>query len=344
MEKEKLVTVIVPVHNMEAYLRPCLESILGQTYQAMEILLVEDGSTDQSAAICQEYEKRDGRIRMICQDNQGLSAARNRGLEAAAGEYVSFVDADDRIVPWYLEYLVRGLEECDVKMAVCDYMPCQMKEPLWKKQPAWESCKYVKMANDEVFAMAATMEQIKFVVSWGAVYRKELFEYIWFDEGKIHEDEFIFHRIYDRAPWICYVDLKMYFYTIRWNSLSKRNGNFRPHVDKVEALTMRALYLKEQGKERELLITARDILSQIIAVYDDAENKRAVYELFRKRKRLMEALTGRGKLYPFADLFAVSPGMFCWLRRGGRLWKKVRNRKKQYLDINFNDWEMGGKN
>lgn len=98
MEAQPLITVIVPVYNVEKYLRRCLDSIIRQTYQNLEILCIDDGSIDNSGEICEQYAARDARIKVIHQENQGLSTARNRGLDAAEGEYIAFVDSDDYIL------------------------------------------------------------------------------------------------------------------------------------------------------------------------------------------------------------------------------------------------------
>ena len=109
MEAQPLITVIVPVYNVEKYLRRCLDSIIGQTYQNLEILCIDDGSIDNSGVICEQYAARDARIKVIHQENQGLSTARNRGLDAAEGEYIAFVDSDDYILEDMFERLYIAL-------------------------------------------------------------------------------------------------------------------------------------------------------------------------------------------------------------------------------------------
>ena len=111
MEQQELISVIIPVYNVEKYLRECIDSVLNQSYQNLEIILVDDGSTDSSGEICDEYEKQDIRIRVIHQKNQGLSGARNTGFQNANGEYVYFLDSDDWIVPEAIKCLVKRAEE-----------------------------------------------------------------------------------------------------------------------------------------------------------------------------------------------------------------------------------------
>jgi len=108
---KKLVSIIVPVFNVEKYLRQCLDSILGQTFNQFEVIIVNDGSTDNSGAICQEYEARDNRIVYLEKENGGVSEARNLGLDFATSEYIIFIDSDDWIEPTYVEVLYEKIEE-----------------------------------------------------------------------------------------------------------------------------------------------------------------------------------------------------------------------------------------
>ena len=115
-----LISVIVPVYNAGVFLIPCLDSLLAQTYQNLEILLIDDGSVDESGVRCDEYAEKDPRVKVIHKENGGVSSARNLGLDIAQGEYIAFVDADDRIKPDYLEVLYQDIVEMKVDIAVCD--------------------------------------------------------------------------------------------------------------------------------------------------------------------------------------------------------------------------------
>ena len=118
---DELISIIVPVYNAEKYLPACVESLLSQTYGALEVILVNDGSKDGSAALCDTYAARDSRVRVIHQENQGVSTARNAGLDHAAGKYVAFVDADDYVKPDYLERLHGDMTAHDADFVTCCY-------------------------------------------------------------------------------------------------------------------------------------------------------------------------------------------------------------------------------
>lgn len=128
---EPLVSVIVPIYQAEPFLRKCLDSILEQSYTRMEIILIDDGSPDMSGSICEEYVQRDFRMRVIHQENRGVSSARNAGIESAAGQLVTFVDSDDWVAPEHVEILVRGIENCDC--SICGYWVEAQKSSIAQK-------------------------------------------------------------------------------------------------------------------------------------------------------------------------------------------------------------------
>ena len=131
------VSVIIPVYNSEAFLRQCIQSVIRQTYQNMEVLIIDDGSTDQSREVCEQFCRKDGRIRLYRQENKGVSSARNLGLEAAAGEYVFFLDSDDAIHPSLIEAAVCQAEVSKAELSFCSYVrltTLQMEEIQSQKQ------------------------------------------------------------------------------------------------------------------------------------------------------------------------------------------------------------------
>ena len=119
MKSVPCITIIVPVYNVEKYLRRCLDSIIGQTYQNLEILCIDDGSTDSSGEICKQYAAQDERIKVLRQENHGVSAARNKGLDAATGEYIAFVDSDDYIEADMIGRLYQALASAGAECAIC---------------------------------------------------------------------------------------------------------------------------------------------------------------------------------------------------------------------------------
>lgn len=214
------VSIIIPVYNAERYLGRCLESVLKQTYTDFEVLLINDGSLDRSGAICRKYANRDNRIRYIEQENRGLSAARNVGLDTARGEYVFFVDSDDYINFYTLEKIVYIIEHegCDIvciglgKVFENDEKPHEMKEvPV-----LYEKC------DNQVFYKNIISSHV-----CGKLYKKKLFEGINYPLGMNYEDIATTHRIFYRASIIAYTSAELYYYRIHSDSITnicnKRN-------------------------------------------------------------------------------------------------------------------------
>lgn len=192
------VSVIIPVYNVEKYLRECVDSVLAQTYENIEVILVDDGSPDSCPAICDEYAAHDARVRVIHQENRGLSAARNAGLSIAVGAYVAFVDSDDVISPIMYEQLVTAIESENADMAVCEYARDIAGLDTREEPPESYHC---FNSYDECLAMmtcAPSVRKITWtgVLVWNKLYRRELIKHKFNSECLIGEDlDFNLHYI-----------------------------------------------------------------------------------------------------------------------------------------------------
>lgn len=207
MEESKI-SVIVPVYKVEPYLRKCLDSIVNQTYQNLEIILVDDGSPDNSGAICDEYAAWDERIRVIHKANNGVSSARNAGLAVATGEWVGFVDSDDWIETDMYEYLLQGAEKYGAAVAVCGMRKAGTGVPL--------SFQYeeVRILNREQ-ALRELLGNTNMLLSCcGKLAKRELWEKVRFSDFKIGEDLLAMGRLLDRADVIvCLPEIKYNYLT-----------------------------------------------------------------------------------------------------------------------------------
>ena len=210
MKKNPLVSVIVPVYNVEKYLRQCLDSILGQTYKNLEIIIVNDGSTDSSANIIKEYKKTDDRIVVISQKNQGLSAARNAGVKKATGNYIMFVDSDDWIAPDIVEYLRPGRADVSI---------CSHYESSEGKNVSFNKSFKRKSMNPKM-ALTAMLKEHGFMVSaWGKLYKKDLFEDVFFPVGKLHEDLGTTYKLILASKKVVFLPEPKYYYRQREDSI-----------------------------------------------------------------------------------------------------------------------------
>ena len=245
------VSVIVPVYNVLPYLDRCIESIVRQTVQPIEIILVDDGSTDKSGARCDEWTAKDGRIRVLHQKNGGLSAARNTGIGAAVGKYFMFTDSDDWIEPDMMEKLLFAAETCNAQIAECNYehiFPDHIeKEKL--SGGDWLIADRHRAASEEVH-----WGRFK-GVAWNKLYRRELFtEDIRYPAGKCYEDEFLTHRLFYKAERLVSIEDILYHYD-RTRKDSITGQAFYVHgADRIEAMRAHTCFLREHREERLYLI------------------------------------------------------------------------------------------
>lgn len=223
MGNRGLVSVVVPVYNVDRYLPACLDFILAQVYPTLEVILVDDGSTDESAAICDRYADRDVRIHVIHQPNGGLSNARNTGIDHCRGEYVLFVDSDDLVSPYLVERLLYVLESTGADISICD--PLHIETVPDSLDGVLDTDFRVMTPREAILEM---WYQTSFLPSaWGKLFRRELFEGIRFREGICYEDIDIMHRLFERASVIAYTPSKLYFYRHRSGSITQEEYSER---------------------------------------------------------------------------------------------------------------------
>ena len=244
-----MISVIVPVYSVEPYLRQCVDSILGQTFKDLEILLIDDGSPDRCGNICDEYSSIDSRVKVYHTGNRGLSAARNLGLQNASGEYIGFVDSDDWIEEDMYEVLLRLLEETEADVSVCDYT----QEPV-----SFEKNFYPEKAvyNGTNAMIALLNKEINYNV-WNKLYRREMLQGIRFPEGKNYEDIAAMHSIMHVARKAAVIPTVKYHYRVRNESITKTNSA-RNLMDYADAYLDSYGFLKS---ELSGLLAKEDLLS-----------------------------------------------------------------------------------
>lgn len=247
-----MISVIIPVYNVSAFLVRCLDSVLGQTYQALEIILVDDGSTDESPNICDEYEARDHRVRVIHQENAGLSGARNAGLEIATGTYIAFVDSDDFIHPAMYESLLQALQQTGADMAVSGIVKVNetdCKDLTFPPLPSGELPVVSFHTREDILAQLQERDA-QTVVAWSKLYKKELFEKTRFPQGRLHEDAAVIHKILWQCQIVCYVDMEFYYYVQRGSSIMCSALESEKGIrDGIAAYRDRIDFFTEQGAE-----------------------------------------------------------------------------------------------
>lgn len=215
-----LISVIVPIYNVEKYLNKCINSIIEQTYQNIEIILVDDGSNDSSEKICDEYAKKDKRVKVIHKKNGGVSEARNFGIENSNGKYIAFIDSDDYITNDYIEYLYRILKENKADISCCNFEYVYSDKEN-KKIDNQQDNVYI---YNQLEALKELLYQRNIDTSlWGKLIKKDLFDNLKFPCGEIYEDFAVFYKILLKIEKIIYSNIKKYFYMQREKSILSTN-------------------------------------------------------------------------------------------------------------------------
>lgn len=251
VDMEPLISVIIPVYKVENYLRRCVDSVLAQTYQNMEILLIDDGSPDECPKICEEYAVKDPRIRVVHQENKGLSGARNTGIGQAKGAYLSFLDSDDIYSPYFLESLYRAISAYDADISQCrwEYMHGDHLKETYRPEAECEC-----LTGREMLGRLYIQTGAYYVVAWNKLYKKELFKEIRYPEGRIHEDEATTYRLFDLAKKCVLVDNALYGYFVGTGGTSiTRNGFQMKKLDWIRANEERVCFFLEKDYQ-ELIV------------------------------------------------------------------------------------------
>ena len=233
------ISVIVPVYKVEPYLRRCVDSILGQTFTDFELILVDDGSPDDCGAICDKYAEQDQRVHVIHQENGGLSAARNAGIDWAFANsdsaWLAFVDSDDWVHPRYLELLYRAVETDHTKISVCDYVETDTVLPF--EEPA----EGTTIRDWDEFSLN---RNVCATVAWNKLYARELFKDLRYPIGKTHEDEFVTYKLLIQAEKVSFLTATLYYYYQNPEGITKSKFSLN-RLDVIDAVEERIGYVKK---------------------------------------------------------------------------------------------------
>ncbi|MCR2823822.1 glycosyltransferase family 2 protein [Lederbergia panacisoli] len=263
------ISVIVPVYNVEEYLPKCIESIINQTYTNLEIILVNDGSTDKCGEICNHYELVDKRIQVIHKKNGGLSDARNEGLNAATGKYINFIDSDDYIHKEYYEALINLMVENNADITQCQFIKVyERNETKYNNDTNNDDINKdaIVLNNIEALNNLYNNNYVPTVVAWNKLYKKELFADIRFPKGKIHEDEFTMYKLLFSSKKVAITPKGLYYYLQRGNSIMGENFNpkrlniLEAYSNQIEFYSKKKLFdlklkavLKQESNLRNLM-------------------------------------------------------------------------------------------
>ena len=330
---DALISVIVPVYNVEKYLDRCLQSIINSTYQDLEIICVNDGSTDGSADILERFRLADERVVVVSKKNGGVSSARNAGLSIAKGDFTAFVDSDDYIHPQYFEFLMATQKETSADIVVCDYQNVTDLTPCDFQTLVFDARKVVAETRKSFFESRAFRSLV-----WGKLYRKQIVEQVRFVEGLQYAEDSIFSAdLWEKYPdAVCaFLPEKLYYYVDREGSLAHvidKDGRFETDKLFVErALSGKKnqdIYLEQAVKR---LLSTRYLTAYILL---DKQIVKECNALLRPCvKELQKADFYSSKMKMLYRIFQIVPRSY-WAYRSMkepnmRRWEIVERRKRR---------------
>lgn len=284
-----IISVVVPVYKVPEYVRICLDSVLSQSFSDFEVILIDDGSPDECGIICDEYARMDTRVRVIHQNNQGLAGARNSGIEASKGSYITFVDSDDVLASNFLEILYDAAikENADIAACIClnfedgkmkCFPECRLSQDT--KKLVYDGKKAVKELYDG--------NPLVLIGAPHKIYRRELLNDLRFPLGRFHEDqEFTPLALYS-AKTIVFINAEAYYYRIRDNSITHSTFSLKRYDD-IWAIDQCITFFKEKN-EPEIVEAAQNKRKRILAVYSIYARRDGVEVPAQYRVGLLSAL------------------------------------------------------
>ena len=318
---EQYISVVIPVYNAEKYLPTCMDSLLKQTYRKLEIILVDDGSTDGSLSLCRTYEQADHRVLVIHQENQGVSAARNAGIQRASGEYISFIDSDDYVKPDYFQRLHQDITEYAADMVCCDYIEilngCESLDYNHKVN------KSRLLDSQEVYTSIANGVEGYWSCVWGKLIRTSLARKNRFStELRYGEDQLYMYGLFLHQPVVYLDTYQGYYYYRNEDSATMRVGeyNVKKRLDEMKmykyilvTLPRGAIACKPKLETIFMGILLAAIIS--LAIQGTEEDMNCCQGMLRK-----EIINVIGRQIPIKTrihflLFLYCPGVYRWLMR-----------------------------
>ena len=274
---DKLVSVIVPVYNVDRYLGRCIKSIMQQSYRNLEIILVDDGSTDNSGTICDTFKETDDRIIVIHKENGGLSDARNAGIKMFTGEYVTFIDSDDYVSPDMISLMLTVLKQSSCQIVQCEFV--RGKDDTYK---------FTGNGKYKVYNKRNAFENRDVhVCVWGKLYEKSLIKGRYFPIGKINEDEYYTYKCVYESNRTAIMPDALYYYFQRSNSIMHKKKTYL-NMDILDAFDERIKYFQDRKEERLVIISRKEKCIREALLYarakgciDEKEKREYLKNLFR---------------------------------------------------------------
>lgn len=291
-----MISSIVPIFKVEKYMQRCINSILYQTYNDFELILIDDGTPDQCGGLCDEYCLLDSRICVIHKSNGGLSDARNAGInyvqEISPSDWITFIDSDDWVNPDYLRALHQSVVQTDCCVSICDFL-----ETSGRVVPAETSTLSTQTFDSESFFCE---NHVNAAVAWGKLYKKELFQTIRYPVGRLHEDEFTTYKLLFKNSKLAVISEKLYYYYCNPNSITRLEWNYK-RLDVIDAFMECSLFFKRTEYDKAYRYSLERVICLSYDIYckqKDFFHSNPEYMTFL-RKKMRKALILDKKYFPF---------------------------------------------
>lgn len=268
---QPLISVIIPVYGVEKYISQCLESVINQTYKNIEVIVINDGTKDNSASIAKEYSKQDFRVKVYDFENSGLSAARNRGVSLAKGDYIAFLDSDDYVAPNMYEELINNALKTDADIVKCGYS--EFIEDKIVNIRSFDVNAVIRNSKNGEKLAQMSQDSVLYIVVWNAIYKRNIALKVIYPEGYVNEDEYASPVYFFSARVLSIIREPLYFYRQNLDGLMRIEiPNKRP-LDAMVCLALLHEYMCENGLTNSSLCT--DLRTRIA---------KCVYNLIKTKK------------------------------------------------------------
>lgn len=321
------VSIVVPMYNVSNYLKRCLESILNQTYQNIEVIAIDDGSTDDTLKIANEFEKKDSRLRVLSQENKGLSEARNVGIENSNGEYIFFVDSDDWLENEIIEKLVDYSNNNNLDIACCGINQFTSTQVI-KKGVNSNLILSGEEAVSSYFQSKFNMEPMV----WNKLYKSRIFDILKFEKGKLHEDKFFTPKALFLSNYVGFIPYLGYNYEMeREGSITNKKLTIR-NLDGLEANLNNSEYFERNSSFKFSRMSLRKYYLDLMlyyCLYEKSQDHEISSELVKKFNENFIRIIGLSILYDNPQrfiktvLFRINPKVYF------EKWSKSKNEKNQ---------------
>lgn len=312
MKLNALVSVIVPVYNVEDYLKKCIDSIIHQTYENIEIILVNDGSTDNSYEICQKFSKKDSRIILLNKKNGGLSDARNYGLKVATGDYVVFIDSDDYVRLNYVESLYHMIIKYKADVVACEYSEVSTNGNLLKQIYFNEPRNISTISGKNFLRYLYKDNYVANVVVWNKMYKRSLFKLVQFENGRYYEDEFLIVPMFWNVKKIFLLRESLYYYVQRENSITQSAMNKKKIIDSNASKSERVIFFADKDDPELFSLAVQNYKNWLITISNnryvvtDIKLKNQFQNIYRELTKKQKSKSVKGRIKDVLGCFNLS--------------------------------------